>query len=186
MTIEPAEGLEGLIINREFQLAYCPLEGRLWRLRPDGTIRRELSLWYFDEALGRHVMNNIWIPGIGGRGPNRVIWFMMVGRWPLPGMVIDHIDRDLTNSRFANFRECTPTENARNTDRSGNRCNGVSELLEAGVRKTRSGTYAVMVCQVYGGTFKSRIEANQIARQMRRTLKAEYDVPFVSWRRYHG
>jgi hypothetical protein len=71
-------------------------------------------------------------------------------------------------------------------DQSAKRLWGADEILEQGVRKTPYGTYGVMVMRVNGGTFKSRVQANQIAREMRRQLKGAYDVPFVSWRRYHG
>jgi hypothetical protein len=39
------------------------------------------------------------------------------------------------------------------------------------------------VLQVNGGVYKSRTEANQVAREMRRELKGAFDVPFVSMRR---
>ena len=57
------------------------------------------------------------------------------------------------------------------------------EVLEAGVIKRSSGNYSVTVTGVWGGTFKSRIEANQIAREMRRELHGEFALAPVTWRR---
>lgn len=44
---------------------------------------------------------------------HRLVWFYMTGEWPKNQ--IDHIDGDRLNNRFANLREATPCENARNT-----------------------------------------------------------------------
>jgi hypothetical protein len=41
-----------------------------------------------------------------------------------------------------------------------------------------------MVMRVNGGTYKSRIEANEVCRRMRHELKGEFDIPAVSWRRH--
>lgn len=42
---------------------------------------------------------------------HRLAWFYQAGKWP---DLIDHIDRDRHNNRFANLRECTYLENAWN------------------------------------------------------------------------
>jgi hypothetical protein len=41
----------------------------------------------------------------------------------------------------------------------------------------------VHVCGVYYGSFKSRIEGNQVARQVRRELYGEFAPAPVTWRR---
>jgi hypothetical protein len=38
----------------------------------------------------------------------------MAGRWPAPGLVVKHIDRDVTNNKWQNLRECTVAEALRN------------------------------------------------------------------------
>ena len=40
---------------------------------------------------------------------HRVVWFLMVGRWP--EYEIDHIDGDKTNNRFSNLRHVTHSQN---------------------------------------------------------------------------
>ena len=43
---------------------------------------------------------------------SRIAWLYVTGEWPSD--LIDHIDRDPSNTRFANLREATYSENARN------------------------------------------------------------------------
>jgi hypothetical protein len=96
--------------------------------------------------------------------------------------VIDHRDRDPTNNRADNLREATISQNAMNRD-FGTRIHGADELLEVGVSKTRVGTYAVFVQGNYYGSYQSRTEANQPARQMRRHLYGDFALAPVTWRR---
>lgn len=44
----------------------------------------------------------------------RLAWFYMTGRWPEPGMMIDHINRNKVDNRWCNLREVTPSENSLN------------------------------------------------------------------------
>jgi hypothetical protein len=171
-----------LVTNLELAFAYSPAEGRLYRTDAQGRIIRELVLWRWDEARGRCVIGSI---PVGGRYKMRthVIFYVMQQRWPLPGLVIDHRDGDPSNNVWSNLREATYSQNNRNADRSSTRWNGRDEVLEQGVTKTRYGTYRVEVLKVQGGSFKSRIEANEVCRQMRRELKGAHDVPFITSRR---
>ena len=152
----------------------------------DGTPIRELVLWYYRETCGRHDILGIHVGGSRKKRATHVIFYIMRGRYPMPGLVIDHIDGDPTNNRWSNLRECTVAQNMRNADRSGARWWGRDELLEAGVYKTRRGTYRVEVLDVHIGIFDNRTAANEACRNARRQLKGEYDMPFVSRRRYHG
>ena len=177
------DDLDGLVISREFRLAYDPIEGQLWRLDQYGVIRREVTTWHIDKVSGRYAISSIWIPGLGGRGPNRVIFCMMSGRWPQPGMDIDHINRDVRDNRWVNLRECTRQQNIQNRNQGDRRICGADEVLEQNVCKTQYGTYAVTVSGNYYGSYKSRIEANQVARQQRRRLYGEFALAPVTWRR---
>jgi hypothetical protein len=108
---------------------------------------------------------------------------MMAGDWPAADMYIDHCNRDASDNRWANLRLCTVSENNSNCDRGYLRTRAVDEVLEQGVMKRPNGSYSVRVMLVYGGTFKSLVEANQVCREMRRALKPEFDVPFRTSRR---
>jgi hypothetical protein len=101
-----------LVTNLELRLAYCPAEGRLYRTDPSGRPGRELSLWHAREPAFDN--SDVWLPGIGYRRANRVIFYMMAGRWPAPGLVVNHIDHDVTNNKWQNLRECTVAEALRN------------------------------------------------------------------------
>ena len=46
---------------------------------------------------------------------HRVIWAMHYGEWPPKEMMIDHIDRDITNNHHTNLRLATNQQNQRNT-----------------------------------------------------------------------
>jgi hypothetical protein len=65
----------------------------------------------------------------------------------------------------------------------GTRYHAADELLECGVSKTRCGTYAVFVGGDYYGAYKSRTEANQLARQVRRHRYGEFALAPVTTRR---
>ena len=65
-----------------------------------------------------------------------IIWLLIHGRLPLPGMFIDHIDRDVTNDRLSNLREVS---------RSANSCNSKRKPSSGirGVRLTKHNRYLV-------------------------------------------
>jgi hypothetical protein len=178
---DPADPPADLVTNLELLLAYSPGAGRLWSLNRAGMPVRELSLWRWDEARGRCVINSISIGGKSKRATH-VIFRIMVGRYPGPGMVIDHRDRRPMNNAFGNLRECTIAENNLNRDCSGTRWHGRGELLESGVQKRPSG-YVVVLRDVYCGIYQSRTEANQVARETRHRLYGEFALAPVTWRR---
>jgi hypothetical protein len=170
-----------LVVNLELLLAYSPTDGRLWSLDRQGRPVRELKLWRWDEASGRCEISSISIGGKSKRATH-VIFRIMVGRYPGAGMVIDHRDRDPTNNAWRNLRECTIAQNNLNRDCSGQRLHGASELLEAGVQKRAAG-YVVVLQRLYCGIYQSSVEANQVARRVRRELYGEFALAPVTWRR---
>lgn len=63
---------------------------------------------------------------------HRLAWFYVHKRWPL---LIDHKDRDGTNNRISNLRECSYSENSHNvglTQRNSTGFKGVSYRSERG------------------------------------------------------
>lgn len=47
-------------------------------------------------------------------GVHQLAWFIVTGQKPERGLVIDHINGDPFDNRFANLRRCTQAENSRN------------------------------------------------------------------------
>lgn len=51
-----------------------------------------------------------------GRYPlHRIIWALHYGEWPPEHLMVDHIDRDVTNNHYTNLRLATNQQNQRNT-----------------------------------------------------------------------
>jgi hypothetical protein len=172
-----------LVTNLELLLAYSPGEGRLWSLNRAGTPIRELVLWRWNEARGEVKITSINIGcGRKTKQATHVIFRIMVGRYPAPGMVIDHRDRDSCNNKFDNLRECTIAENNLNRDCSGTRLHGADEQLESGVQKRAAG-YVVVLRDVYCGIYQSSVEANEVARRVRRELYGEFGLAPITSRR---
>jgi hypothetical protein len=176
---KPAE----LVISAELALAYDQHTGRLYRLDGAGRIRHELALWRHRKDRAGEITINTMLIGGCYKVLTHVIFRVMMQRWPRPGHVIDHRDRDRTNNAFDNLREATHAENSRNGDRGAKRRWGLGETLEQGTRKLPNGRYVVVVRGVYIGTFEGRNAANQACREHRRAWPDPFDVPFVSWRR---
>jgi hypothetical protein len=143
-------------------------------------------LWYYSEAQDEVKIAPITVAPCCKRKATHVIHYMMAQRWPNPGLVIDHRNRDGRDNRWANLRETTQSRNLMNVDYGYRRTRALDEVLEQGTRKLANGRYVVMVDSIYVGTFDSRVAANAACRKARRELKGEFDVPFLSWRRYHG
>ena len=54
----------------------------------------------------------------------KIIWLIVHGREPLKGYVIDHINRDPTDNRLVNLRECTKSQNGINRGNNTNNRTG--------------------------------------------------------------
>jgi len=68
---------------------------------------------------------------------HRVAFFLMKGRWPLPGMEIDHRDNNPLNNKFDNLREATKTQNIANRKKYINNKSGYKGVTFYGKRKAR-------------------------------------------------
>lgn len=77
------------------QLSYDPETGIVTRLK-DGSAMAVPKTSF----LGTHIQIT------------HIIWVLMYGRWPEEE--IDHRDKDRSNNKFSNLRECTRTSNMQN------------------------------------------------------------------------
>lgn len=89
---------------------------------------------------------------------HRIAWAYMTGRWP--DREIDHRDGNGANNAFANLRECSRSENTRNTriDRANNHAGhrGVSYRADNGKWRARIGVNGVKMTI---GVFATKEEA---------------------------
>jgi hypothetical protein len=64
---------------------------------------------------------------------HRLAWLYMTGAFPK--QVIDHINRDPWDNRWANLRACSQAENSRNTKVSRNNTSGISGVSRGPQKK---------------------------------------------------
>lgn len=122
-------------------LTYNPETGDLrWRERPSSMFCHPKAAEDWNERFaGKPALTAIMVAGyrkghLLGRQvqAHRVVWALQTGQWPREQ--IDHINGDRSDLRFANLREVSPTENARNQRRS--RLNTSGHTGVAFVKKT--------------------------------------------------
>jgi hypothetical protein len=89
---------------------------------------------------------------------HRIIWEMYFGVIP-KGYAIDHVDRNPLNNKIENLRLVTHKQNMTNLKDT------------AGVYLHESGWYHVCIKRVYYGSFKTREQAEEKAKQVRSQLK---------------
>lgn len=87
---------------------------------------------------------------------HRLAWLYMTGEWPR--QMIDHIDRDTGNNRFANLRDVDAKTNANNAKRNIRSGGGVyRDRNRFRVMRWRDGRF------VHFGCFETRAEADAVA-----------------------
>ena len=92
---------------------------------------------------------------------HRAAFAIVEGRWPTE---VDHIDRDPSNNRWDNLRECTRTENHLN---HGLRKDNVSGVV--GVKPARYGKWRVAYKQKHHGTYDTIAEAAKVRANLEET-----------------
>jgi hypothetical protein len=163
--------------DSEFGFAYDPESGRVWRMT-------ELKVWR--ERADGYILSGSNRTGMGRRYQiTHIAYKVMTGDWP-PKPVMDHIDGNPANCKWANLRPATIGENNTNRRPNGNRWFGLDENLEPGVSLYRwankSGkSYRVRVAGVSYGTYGTAEEANLVAAKVRRGVFGEFvpEKPFV-------
>ena len=85
---------------------------------------------------------------------HRVAWFLMSGEWP---SIVDHVNGDRSDNRWANLRLATPSQNSANARRSRNNTTGHKGVT------TYKGLFRAQICvrgqRKWLGDFKSIGEA---------------------------
>lgn len=93
-------------------LHYDPSTGEFTRLKAAGRSKKGDVVGYCSHDRGyKQVGLNYKTYYI-----HRLAWFYMTGEWP---ELIDHIDGDTSNNRWANLRNCSMSENMQNMKSSG-------------------------------------------------------------------
>jgi hypothetical protein len=163
-----------MIVCLELSIGYVPSTGELWRLDAHGQVKRQLKTWRTKKAEGRIAVMPVYTETFGYMPSTHVIWRVMTGNWPQVDMVIEHVNRKVSDTRWHNLRLATVGQNNLNRSMAAHRVNGADEGLECGVRKTPSG-YQVILRGKHYRTFRTVAEANPFARELRKWLNGEWD-----------
>jgi hypothetical protein len=89
---------------------------------------------------------------------SRIVWLWHKGEWPKAGL--DHIDQNGANDRIENLRECTVTENNRNSNRRRNRAGARGVYPMYGYTDRYTAQIRVNNRTVYLGAFYTVEEAS--------------------------
>lgn len=136
--------------------------GRLYRVTEIATSR---------EKEGRIASKSITFHG-KQRPSTHLIFFLMTGRFPTEGMVIDHKDRNPDNNEWENLREATHAQNMYNKGDPGRHVNTELDLAR-GVSKIGNRFRVILNGQSFG-SYETLEEANRIARVKRQELQGEF------------
>lgn len=100
---------------------------------------------------------------------HRLAWLYVHGRWPVE--FLDHINRDRSDNRIKNLRECSKSQNLHNMRR--NPRSGFK-----GVRMERSGRWSCKIIafgkRYHIGTFDTREEAFEAYKEKAREVHGEF------------
>jgi HNH endonuclease len=148
-------------------LAYDPETGVFVWLRPTGPRAKAGDVAGCQNANG--------YMGIKIKGvlyvASRLAWLYMTGEWPKA--MIDHIDTNRQNDRFANLREATRGQNRRNAGVSRHNRLGVKGCYQAASGRYRTGIKHESK-SIHIGTFDTLAEAVEAYRTKARELHAEF------------
>lgn len=123
--VETAETTE--LVKQTFR--YDPESGQLFRLRRVLGARFGEPVGYANKNSRTGKTYILVRMNYGTYVAHRLIWVLVQGRWPAPGMDIDHEDGDGTNNRWTNLREVTHVENQKNMKRLSNNTSGCTGVV---------------------------------------------------------
>lgn len=106
-------------------MRYDPETGEFWRIQSDSPRFRNKLPMKAESCISTKGYRKLMISKV--RKPVHVLaFFYMTGRFPMPDMVIDHIDGNPLNNRWSNLREISGGENVRNQKLSKDTRSGVT------------------------------------------------------------
>lgn len=142
-------------------LNYCPEIGDLtWKVSRGNHIRAGDNAGTTN-AYGYRVV------GIDGKlyMVHRLAFMFMLGRMPLPGLDVDHIDRNRSNNSWSNLREVSRAKNLRNMETPSHKPPNVNR------RGNRwQVTFSVENKTKYFGMYSTVEEATEVAERVRAEL----------------
>jgi hypothetical protein len=139
-------------------LDYDPDTGKLtWRARPDARVQWNTRFAGKDAiaclcATG-YLVGTICKTRVYA---HRIAFAIMVGRWP---EMIDHISGDRTDNRWANLREVSPKENAKNACRRSDNTSGVTGVCYDKKRRVWAASIFVERRRIDLGRWRSKRDA---------------------------
>jgi hypothetical protein len=152
-------------------LGYDPDTGRITRLVTRGNQKAGSVAGWFD-ARGYQ-----WID-CGGRklSGHRVAFFLMAGTWP--GDVVDHINGNPSDNRWANLRACSQAENARSRMNNAVAKSGVRGV-RFNLRSSKSKPWEVLIKKNYKQIYVGRYATKEEAIAARYAASAKYHGEFA-------
>lgn len=102
---------------------------------------------------------------------HRLIWFMFHGTWPL---VIDHINGNKVDNRIENLRECTHTQNMRNSANKRTNTTGVKGVTWRPTKGKFRARITVDRKEICVGHFLTLEEAALAVQEARLKYHGEY------------
>ena len=96
---------------------------------------------------------------------HRVIWFMVYGVWP---NIIDHINGDPSDNRFANIRSVTSEDNSKNSKRNSLNTSGIMGVCYRKDIGKWAASIGVKNKKKHLGVFDTKLEAAQMRRKAER------------------
>lgn len=144
-------------------LHYCPETGALtWRISRGNQV-------YAGGTAGTTNAYGYRVVVLDGKFfmVHRLAFMFMLGRMPLPGLDVDHIDRDRGNNAWANLREVSRAKNLRNMAAPEHKPPNVNR------RGNRwQVTFSVENKTKYFGMYPTVEEAVEVAERIRAELAA--------------
>lgn len=162
MSIEKEKLCQPFILKN---YSYNPYTGKIY----SKIYNKEIG--YFDKSIGyKKITININGKNIKFRF-HRVAWLLFYGNWPTKE--IDHKNQNKLDNRIINLREATKQQNQRNRfKQKNNSSSGFKNVYKNGNKWQVD--FIVNKQHKYFGSYKTKEEANEVARKNEKEIYKEY------------